>query len=1384
MNNIQALFLGWKILITLAVLTTFGHAAPQPAGSDKQIPEALKPWEAWVTWSDGHRWCPTPYSDAKKHLCFWPSRIGLQAERGSGKFDLVVTVFHETWVPLPGDDDVWPLDVRANGAPVAVVEHEGNPAVRVAAGTVRLEGAYRWSDVPQRLRIPREIGILALVIAGKTVDAPVWDAQGFLWLKRDGSAEEADQNFLAVKLYASLEDGIPLWLRTEIELTASGRSREEDLGTILPEGWKLAAVESQIPVAVDDAGRMKAQVRAGKWTVRVDAFRFDNPKEFRYAVDAKPAVAEELVAFRARPDFRIVEIAGASSIDVSQTTFPEKWRELPVYRWDTSTPLRIEERMRGMGDQKPAGLTIARELWLDENGNGLTFRDRITGARQQVWRLDAAEGQDLGSVRSGGQGQLITRNPQNNAPGVEIRTRNVNLEATGRMARAKELPATGWRSDADALNVTLNLPPGWRLFALFGADWVHGDWLTAWTLLDLFLLLIFSLAVFRLWGIGAGLLAFVAFGLSYHEPGAPRYLWLILLVPLALQRVVPEGRGQRALSVGKWIAIGAFVLVLVPFLGQQVQQTLYPQLERVPGAQLVYSGIADPRASFPAAVPEPVEVLQQGPASPPEEARVKRKTGDDYDAYSLFSSRSSTSAVSKDNLFYDAQARIQTGPGVPEWTWRRVSFGWNGPVYAMQQVKPILITLALERVFAVLRVVLLLTLTAVLLGTRKLGGAVFRTSGKAAAMLAFACTIASTSAQTPMPDQSTLDKLRERLLEPSDAYPNAAEIPTVALTLNERKITIDAEIHTAIRTAVPLPGRLPAWSPLAVFVDDKPDVAMRRDDGYLWIILEAGVHRVRFEGSLANVTEWEWTFLLKPRQVKIDAPDWTFSGVRSDGVPEAQVFFALKQKAAAGAASYDRQELQTIAVIDRSLELGLVWQVRTTVTRLSPLGKALALRVPVLPGENVLSSNASVRDGLIEVRLGAQEQTFSWESGLAQGNALKLATRVDDAWVERWRLVISPVWNLAITGLAPVFEADAVQPLTANTLIRASGGDLIPTWQPWPGESVDLAISRPEAIPGATVTVNRATHEISLGKRQRTSELDLALRCSLGEEFLVELPVEAEITALTHNGKAIPVRKDGNKLIIPVRPGEQTVSIGWKTNIPLGFRAQAGDVRLPVDCANVQTIITVPDDRWVLWADGPRRGPAVRFWGILICSLLAAVALGRLARSPLRTVAWMLLVIGLTQVPLPAALAVVGWLFFLEWRGSESFQRLGRGTYNTLQVFLIILTASALGILLTAVGEGLLGSPEMFITGNASTSTALRWFQARSENLLPCPGLCSISIWWYRFFMLAWALWLSASLIHWLRRGWQAFSCGGCFRLKPKPTPAPPPLPKQAPPIV
>jgi hypothetical protein len=781
--------------------------------------------------------------------------------------------------------------------------------------------------------------------------------------------------------------------------------------------------------------------------------------------------------------------------------------------------------------------------------------------------------------------------------------------------------------------------------------------------------------------------------------------------------------------------------LLVPFLAKQVQQALYPQLE-----------FADSVQPLSAQRFEAVDAQSAPATEAADEARAKAAP------------LRVVPPKADSNLVYEPNARIQTGPGVPNWSWRVASFGWNGPVLASQRVRPILISILVERALAILRVVLLLALAYILLNARRARFWIFGQPARTG-ILALILTGSALPGQAQFPDQQMIDTLRKRLLERSDAYPHAADIPSLALRLNDRRMIIDAEIHAAIRTAVPLPGHFPGWTPSSVLVEGEPQAAVRRDDNYLWVVVPPGVHKVHVEGVLGDAEEWQLTFTLKPRQITIDAPDWNVSGVRPDAVPEEQIFFVRKSRSTTGEARYDRQEFHTVAAIERNLRLGLTWQVRSTAKRISPLGTAIALRVPLLPGEKVLSANTNVRDNMMEVRLGANDSEFAWESELAMSDQISLTANTHATWVERWRLVASPVWNIDISGLAPTFDP--------------SNPELVPVWYPWPGESVQLSISRPEAVPGATVTVNSVQHEIALGKRQRVSKLDLSIRSSLGEDFLIDLPAEGEITFLTQSGRTIPVRKDGTKLIVPLQPGEQSVSVGWKINRTLGLFSAAEQLRLPVPSANIETFMRVPDDRWILWTHGPLRGPAVRFWSILASALIAAWVLGRISTSPLSSLEWMLLAIGLTQVPLPAALAVIGWLFFLAWRGRPSFLALPAWGFNLLQLFLIALTAVTLVIFVAVVAAGLLGSPEMFILGNGSQRTLLRWYQARSDLALPTPGCFAVSIWWYRILMLIWALWLAASLIRWLRWAWSQFSGGGYFRRMGKKALTPPPMPTQ-----
>ena len=326
-------------------------------GDDPYVPEPLKTWQEWVLRDVENRLSPKLYSDGQTPIVFWPSRLTLVAEANVGTFSLNIEVFDRCWVPLPGSSRVWPTEVKVDEVQTPVIERDGRPAIEMVAGKHEIVGKFTWPSIPEKIKVPDQIGVLSLTVDGIENPQPTWDSGGEVWLKRVRS-EVADKDGISLQLYRLIEDGIPIWLRTEIELTVSGKSREEELGWVMPEGWRISTVESPIPVAIDDRGVMKAQVRAGKWTVRINAFRASETDGVRFAEGVTAAAPTELIGFRANPQFRIAEIEGLQSIDVSQTSFPDYWKPYPVYLWDTSTPFQLLQRMRGMGDSAPSGLTI------------------------------------------------------------------------------------------------------------------------------------------------------------------------------------------------------------------------------------------------------------------------------------------------------------------------------------------------------------------------------------------------------------------------------------------------------------------------------------------------------------------------------------------------------------------------------------------------------------------------------------------------------------------------------------------------------------------------------------------------------------------------------------------------------------------------------------------------------------------------------------------------------------------------------------------------------------------------------------------------------------------------------------------------------------------
>src|SRR5262245_22578392 len=125
-------------------------AAPlQPA----DVPAPLKPWVPWALRGHETEACPT-LGDDEDGICAWAGRLSLALDARGGRFTQEWQVLARSHVPLPGDEERWPLDVKANGKPVAVVDHEGDPAVELAPGKYAITGSFQWTTLPESLPVP------------------------------------------------------------------------------------------------------------------------------------------------------------------------------------------------------------------------------------------------------------------------------------------------------------------------------------------------------------------------------------------------------------------------------------------------------------------------------------------------------------------------------------------------------------------------------------------------------------------------------------------------------------------------------------------------------------------------------------------------------------------------------------------------------------------------------------------------------------------------------------------------------------------------------------------------------------------------------------------------------------------------------------------------------------------------------------------------------------------------------------------------------------------------------------------------------------------------------------------------------------------------------
>ncbi len=1383
--------------LLLALLTaTAIPAATGPIPADR-IPEPLKPWVGWVLHGHEEELCPFLSGSGETH-CLWPGRLALDLGERQGRFLETLTLYADSEVPLPGEERLWPQEIQVDGRPAAAVASDGAPVLRLPAGTHTVAGIIYWDALPEALPVPAGTALLAVTVRGAAVPFPERDAAGGLFLQpgRGGLAATVEEDRLEISVARRIADEVPLRVDTRIELSVSGRAREVVLASPLLPGFVPLAVSGPLAARLEPDGRLRVQVRPGAWTVEVAA-RSPGPLA-RLTLPAPRGTwaTEEVWVFDARPALRLVELSGAPAVDPQQARLPEDWKRFPAFRLRPGEALRLAERRRGDRPPAPDRLQLARSLWLDFDGGGYTFEDTVTGALHGSWRLEMNPPARLGRVILDGRDQVITQRPGSQRTGVETRLGELRLVAEGRIEGTGAGTATvpmGWDHGFESFSGTLHLPPGWTLLAASGADRTDGTWVGRFTLLDLFLVLLAALAVRQLWGLRWGLVALATLVLTWQEPEAPRWLWLAALATAALVRLLKEGRLR---SLARLLALGAaavLALAVVALLVRELRQGIYPVLEHPevavgePGAAPApeeegvhfQMGLAKGRPADRAAAPQaPTEeepVSPPPPAVPAPEPAAKSLGSLGYLSSGALAASQKTRPRAAALQEIDPGAVATTGPGLPRWRWNPVALTWSGPVERSERLHLFLLPPAANLFLALLRAGLLSLLVLRLLPLPG-GLPLLRRLGLAAFLLA-ALLPASARAQgkaetPPQPAQPILDELRDRLLARPECHPDCATASRLFLDFTPGTLTARLEVGAAAVTGVALPGGAQHWVPAAVTVDGRAAGVVQDSDGRLWVAVGPGRHEILLAGPLPVRGSVALPLPLKPHRVTASGAGWTVAGLHEDGVPDDSL--ELTRLAPSGSGERAGKEpggtlapaaLPPFLEVRRTLHLGLRWQVETRVARRSPPGIPAAIAVPLLPGESVTSFGTRVEKGRVLISLGPEGDEAAWTSTLPASPRLVLEAPRTLAWTEVWRLDVSPVWHVDFAGIP------AVAPPTGTEGAAGDASGRIPEWHPWPGERVELAISRPAGVPGAALTVDASRLTVSPGARSTSATLEIDFRSSRGGEQTITLPPKAVLESLTLGGAGQPLRQEGDRVTLSFPPGAQKAALAWRE--PRGLAGSSLLFRTPrvdlgVSSVNALTLLQLSPDRWVLFAGGPRLGPAVLFWGQLLALLLVAAGLARSTLAPLRFRHWVLLGVGLSQIPLAAAGVVAAWLLALGWRRAKGGEVRRAAVFDLLQLLLAAWTLAALGLLFWAVQQGLLGTPEMQVAGNASSAYLLRWFADRSERLLPGSWVLSVPIFVYRLAMLAWALWLALALLRWLRWGWESLTAGGGWRPLPR----------------
>jgi hypothetical protein len=705
---------------------------------------------------------------------------------------------------------------------------------------------------------------------------------------------------------------------------------------------------------------------------------------------------------------------------------------------------------------------------------------------------------------------------------------------------------------------------------------------------------------------------------------------------------------------------------------------------------------------------------------------------------------------------YDPSMQVQTGFGMPTWNRAVAEISFQGPVGEGKVMRFYILPPWAMRAIAVAQL-LLLVLLARAFWRRSLRLPPAASAAPMAATLALVLALwPSAAAAQTMPGEDILKELRTRLLPPPLCDSECASLDDVIMDGTPGGLRLRLRGSALLPTAIPLPTDLASWSPTRVLVDGKPATALRRDDERLWVWVAKGAFAIELSGPTLRRESIQIPLPMAPHRAVARLSGYTIDGIHEDGAVDDSVQLTAEEKPRSDGASDQPSttpSLPPFLRVERTLHLGLKWEVHTVVTRQGVEGTPVVAEIPLLPGESVTTPKIRVDTGkpMVNLNLGPNDSSVEWDSTLVESKTLRLwfdpatASRLS----ERWTVDVGPTWHAAFAGIPPM-------------LVGLGQPQHLPEWRPWPGEEARITLEKPMGAPGQSLTIDASHLTLVPGPRQVSARLAIGLRASSGTEHRIRLPVGAVVESVMRDGSTQAIDRDGQALRLAIPPGKHTFEIAWRSDASMALFFQTPEVDLGLPSVNHQVGWDLSGSRrWIAWLSGPAQGPVIHWGFVLLALAFVAWRLGKSGFAPLRAHQWFLLCLCLLLVSDGPAIGIMACLLGLGWRNRCS---LPPSHYNAGQ----IAAGVGLGLCLVAWFIDFTNlrfmRPPTTLTGGSGPLDALVWSQDRVAGILPRPWMVSLPAWAYHAILLLLGICLAMQVPRLAPFVWNSFKHEGLWK--------------------